>query len=759
MRTPNLSQLSFRTKILLYAVLVGTASLIFVGGALLIQDTYATRRDFSQDRQNEGDFIVRSCAAAVSRQNADFANLVLQGLVTSPTVDLAAIYLPDNSILAKYTRGEPLADLGPAPGPAGSEYSERQLRTTVPIVFQGQRVGTLLISSFRPAWRPRLKKYTRLFLAVSAVSLLLSLVLATSFRSTLLRPVRELEATARSITHSHDYTTRAKKFTDDELGELTDSFNDMLSRIQEREQDLKQSENRFSGLLSRLGEAVFKMTVPDLVIEYCSPAAESVFGYTAAEFLARPGLLTEICHPESAGALRHEFDRLLAGHTSEVWEYLVVDPDGQQRRILQTNTFETDDCGRIVALAGCCTDTSKRHQAQLEKQRLEIELQQAHKLEALGTLAGGIAHDFNNILEAILGYTDLAAADLPPEHPVQEFFVQVRRAGTRATHLVRQILTFSRRSDQGKIPVQLDGIVQEALALLLATVPKSVVLELDSPSDLSSVVADADQIHQIIMNLCTNAIYAMEPDGGRIRLTVNELDLKANHPDLLETMVAGRHLQLLIDDTGTGIEPDILDRIFEPFFTTKPQGEGTGMGLAMVYGIVRDHRGNITVTSQPGKGTIFRILLPIADDALTAPVQPRKHRVLFVDDEEVLVQLVQRTLAPMGYNITAFSDPLVALETLCRKPGDFDILVTDMTMPGMSGLELAKSVKTVCPDLPVIICSGYSTAIVEDGDVQIAAFARKPLAMTDLATLIEKTICGASAGDESVGLSVQDPPS
>ncbi len=493
------------------------------------------------------------------------------------------------------------------------------------------------------------------------------------------------------------------------------------------------------------------MTVPDGVFEYCSPAAETVFGYTAADFLKRPGILKEIVHPSSRQYIEREHGRLLTGLAAAVWEYRIIDAEGKERWILQTNAVEHDEFGRVKALEGCCTDITQRREAALAQQRLEMELQQAHKLEALGTLAGGIAHDFNNILEAIMGYTDLAAMDLPDDHPVQEFLEQVRLAGHRAAGMVREILTFSRRGDMGKTPVRLDDVVGEAMKLIQPSLPASITVQVDLPDDLPPVIADSNQIHQIIMNLCTNAGHAMEDNGGTLTVALTQVRLPAGHPDLTDDMEPGSYLELVVADSGGGIDPAIQARIFEPFFTTKPQGKGTGMGLAMVYGIVLDHEGNVLVDSQPGQGTRFRILLPVsvAQDETVATNDGRSGnssgRVLFVDDEEMLVRLVERILGSLGYAVEAHTDPREALAVFKRDPGAFDILVTDLTMPVMSGKALAAEVLTLRPDLPVIICTGYSREATADTaqSLGIYAFAQKPLTMQQLGKLIDKALDAA----------------
>lgn len=742
------SRFSFRAKIIFSAAFVSTLSLVLISIAFLVQDGLSFRKSFAAENLSKTEILAHTCASAVGFHDPEFATRVLSGLAASPEIMVASIYFSDDTILAEYRRIDISSALGFAELRLGSHYDGDQLDTIIPILFQGIEVGTIAVRAEVPNLWSRLGSFGLLLTGVAFLSLIVSLRLGRTFFQALTAPIQELEATTIAVTQNDDYSVRAKKFSEDELGRLTDAFNTMLSRIQEREAALRDSENRFSGLLNRLGEAVFRMTVPDGKFEYFSPAAKYVFGYDANEFLARPGILQLIVHPDSAVYLKLEHEKLLTGQAAAVWEYRIIDASGQERYILQTNAFQYDEAGKLIALEGCCTDISARKRADDEKQRMEFQLNQAHKLEALGTLAGGIAHDFNNILGAIMGYAELAAMDLAPDDPVQEYLQQVSLAGRRATNMVQKILTFSRQGDQGMVPVQMDAVVEEAISLIRPSLPIDVKVETHLPKNLGQVMADSNQIHQIVMNLCTNAGYAMENGGGTLEVALTQITVPEKHQDLTEDMAAGVYLQLRITDSGSGIPPDLLGRVFEPFFTTKPQGKGTGMGLAMVYGIVLDHGGNILVTSTEGHGTTFRVLLPVT---LRLAVQKSNDetnstegvgRVLLVDDEEMLVNLVRRTLGNLGYEVDAYTEPGEALKAFQADPDSYDIMVTDLTMPGLTGRELAREVQKISPDLPIIICSGYNKfANQETADsLGIYAFAQKPLKVNELGNLIASAI-------------------
>lgn len=383
-----------------------------------------------------------------------------------------------------------------------------------------------------------------------------------------------------------------------------------------------------------------------------------------------------------------------------------------------------------------------------ERKRLEVQLRQAQKMEAIGTLAGGIAHDFNNILTAILGYTELALNDMRQDSAVWRYLQEVRKAGQRAKTLVQQILTFSRRTEQARTPVQLPRLVEEALTLLRASLPSTIAIRHHISQDAGTVLADPTQLHQVLLNLCANAEYAMRETGGllEIRLEPVEVDeqVTAQHPELL----AGPYVRITVTDTGHGMTPDVVERIFEPFFTTKRPGEGTGMGLALVHGIVASHGGVVTVASVVGQGTTFTVYLPrtdysVRDEAAQEGSLPTgAERVLFVDDEEVLVRLGQEILLGLGYDVVVCTSSVEALDVFRMAPQRFDLVITDQTMPHMTGEELTLELRRLRLDIPIILCTGFSHIIHAERarELGIDAFLMKPLAIQELARVIQQVL-------------------
>ncbi|MGX9726014.1 MAG: hybrid sensor histidine kinase/response regulator [Candidatus Electronema sp. VV] len=391
-----------------------------------------------------------------------------------------------------------------------------------------------------------------------------------------------------------------------------------------------------------------------------------------------------------------------------------------------------------------------------DKKKLEEELLQAQKMEAIGTLAGGIAHDFNNILAAILGYTELARMELPEDSPARSDLDQVIIAGNRATELVKQILTFSRKSEHRKKPLRMYIVVKEALKMLRSSLPSSIVMQSEIDERSGLVLADPTSIHQIVFNLCTNAAQAIGERQGRIEIFLRETSLSAEQREDRPWLQPGRFIVLTVRDNGCGMDEKTKARIFDPYFTTKEQGAGTGLGLAVTHGVVEDCQGFIEVESELGQGAVFRVYLPVlpeeekeqAEAEAEISLPGGAEHILLVDDEPSIVHISDAILSTLGYRVTAEMDSLAALERFKAKPAVFDLLLTDQTMPGLTGSELAKAALQVRPDLPVILCTGYTAALSEKDALAlgIRRYAIKPLNTAKLAALVRETLDEAKRG-------------
>jgi signal transduction histidine kinase/ActR/RegA family two-component response regulator len=393
-------------------------------------------------------------------------------------------------------------------------------------------------------------------------------------------------------------------------------------------------------------------------------------------------------------------------------------------------------------------EINKHKQTQREREQLKVQLIHAQRMEAIGTLAGGIAHDFNNILSAIMGYTELAILDLPETSEANANLQQILNAANRAKDVVKQILAFSRQSKQIDKPLKIGPIIKECLKLLRASIPTTIEIHQNVARESGAVVIDLTQIHQVIMNLCTNAAHAMQETGGVLDVNLIEMDLGLEDKFMIKGLSPGKYVRITVSDTGHGIPPGLKERIFDPYFTTKGLGVGTGLGLSVAHGIVKNHGGAFSVYSESGKGSTFHVYLPRIDaDVIDVSVDKKSppvgnEQILFIDDEETLVQIGRQMLERLGYKVSTRSCSVEALEDFREDPMKFDLVITDQTMPNMTGEMLAKEMMQIRSDIPIILCTGFSHLVDQKKSqlIGIRAFLMKPLILKDLAVTIRKVL-------------------
>ena len=415
--------------------------------------------------------------------------------------------------------------------------------------------------------------------------------------------------------------------------------------------------------------------------------------------------------------------------------------------------YTEKDLDLLSRVAVPCAQAIKGMRAREERDRLMAALRQSQKMEAVGTLAGGIAHDFNNMLTPILGYTDLIMARLPLGDTLRQELGEVKKSALRAKNLVRQILAFSRQTGQELVCLALQPVMGECLKMLRSTLPTTIAFHEDLAQDCGQVMADAIQIQQILINLCTNAAHAMEGRGGRLEVSLREIEVNPGEPLAGQECRPGKYLRLVVSDTGCGMDKATRERIFEPYFTTKEQGKGTGIGLALVHGIVKGHGGYLSVYSEPGQGTTFSLYFPVCCDvggqlpaALDISFPRGSERMLLVDDEEEVLKMLKEMSEYLGYRVLAVPDSAKAYALFCDRPEEFDLVVTDQTMPGLTGVDLARKILALKPGLPIIICTGFSEALTDGkaGELGLAGYIMKPVVMGDFARVVRRALEGGA---------------
>jgi len=519
-----------------------------------------------------------------------------------------------------------------------------------------------------------------------------------------------------------------------------------LTERKKMEETLRESEERYRALFNGITDAVYVHHItedggPGQIID-ANDVACKMLGYTRDELVGME--IGDIDASESTVDVHQAVEDLKAGR-NVLFEQVHVAKNGQRIPIeVHAQAFEYKD---HLAILSTVRDITDRKRAEKEQLALEAQLQQAQKMESIGTLAGGIAHDFNNILGIILGNAELAMDDVPEWNPAKFNLKEIRTASLRAKDVVRQLLSFARKTRLEKKPTNIVSIVKESLKLLRSSIPTNVEIHRNIPADVDTILADPTQINQVLINLCTNANHAM-PDGGIIEVILKNVALNENATAQYPDLNPGRYVNLTVSDTGHGIPKEDVDRIFDPYFTTKEVGKGTGMGLAVVHSIVKEHNGIVTVKSEPGKGTTFTIFFPAVEKDAVAESEPAEklpmgnEKILFIDDEQSIVNMARQMLERLGYEVDAKMSSIEALELFRSKPDQFDLVITDLTMPKMTGDTLVKEILNIRPDIPIILCTGFSEKIDEKKATAIGAadYIEKPVNQHDFAFKVRKVL-------------------
>ena len=507
-----------------------------------------------------------------------------------------------------------------------------------------------------------------------------------------------------------------------------------ITQAKQREQEL----GRLAEAVRQASEGIV-VTDPAGRIQYANPAFETITGYPAGEVTGKnPRFLKSGRHDQTF--YQRLWQTILGGSR---WTGVLVNKrkDGSLYTADCSISPMKNEKGQVTQFVWITRDIS-------DAVALEKRIAQAQQMEAIGTLAGGIAHDFNNLLFPIFGLSELMMEEMPETSPYRENMRAILKAARRGRDLVKQILSFSRNVEPKKRPILVQPVLKEVYKLARSTMPTNIAIHQHIESHCGTVMADPTQLHQLTMNLITNAYHAVEKGTGQIAFELEEAEVNTAHATGL-TIGPGRYAVIRVSDTGDGIDPELMDKIFEPYFTTKELGKGTGLGLSVVYGIVKDHGGDIRVVSERGKGCTFSVYLPLVKNSHASDrPEPQEvlergtERILLLDDEEPIVRLEKMMLERLGYHVTACTSSIEAMKVFKTNPGDFDLVITDMAMPDMTGDRLAGELVAIRPDIAIVICTGFSETIDDANarEMGIAGFLMKPVVKSDLARTVRRVL-------------------
>ncbi len=849
--------LTIKNKLILIVMLVSSMAMLISGGAWISYEWFNTKNSMAADITAVAAMLAENCSAAVASDNPQGTKAMLKSLHSRMNIEFVAIYDKDGKIFATYKRtpSTPVPNISP-PSTGRYYFTKDHLFIRQTITWDQQNIGTLLLQSNLKNLKLFLGKSLAALLVMTALALLVALLLTIRLLRIITTPLTQLTDLADMVSKKKDYSVRAIKQNDDELGSLTEAFNNMLTQVEKRDLALRESQERFRSIIkhapviiwvlsdqgiftfmeghalkpfgrepdSFMGKSIFELfaenkaivassqkaldgaatsasikinkvsydirylplqndsgqtsgaigvaiditkqkkalnerlrlvsaiehAAEDIfitntkgIIEYVNPAFERITGYSKSEAIGKkPSILRSEMQDK-----KFYQDMWNTINNKQVWTGRIINKKKDGTLVHEDATISPifDSSGTGIGFVSVKRDVT-------EQLKTEEMLRQSQKMEAIGTLAGGIAHDFNNILSAIFGFTEMAMLHIPPDSKEHKNLRKVLISAERARDLVKQILTFSRMRELEPQPVQVQNIAKETLKLIKATFPSTIKIEQNFRSH-AVVMADPTQLHQILMNLFTNAAHAMDEHGGVLTVRLAEVKMDRFALAGQKEIPPGDFLQLTVSDSGHGMGSEIRDRIFDPFFTTKDEGEGTGMGLSVVHGIVRSFGGFITLYSEPNIGTTFNIFLPIFKQGVEADIVPLEklprgnERILLIDDEELLIEVGRTMLEHLGYQVTAFSDSAEALREFTSRPSEFDLVITDITMPKMTGDVLAQKLLALKPDLPIILCTGYHSQLNEEKAKSLGAYrlVTKPMVQKDMAVLVRYALDGKTS--------------
>jgi len=733
-------------------------ALVILSSAFVGQDLYEFGRSWLDDLTVRTETLAAASRSTLERGDEAVAEEQLASATAAAGIDCAFLYARDGEVLATSSASAPdVCSAPPAPYAAGFELGRTHFALSRLVVDDGELLGSLqLVADLRPVYT-RMAIDGGIQLAVVGVIMWIVGAFVSRLQRKIARPIIDLTETVRRISAEKSFSERVERNGTGEVVTLVKVFNELFGEIQKRDRQLSESDQRMRAILESIADGIVT-TNSGHTIEIVNNAAEEMFGYQACEMIGEnvhrfmPGLRQEARDADTARYIGSGEAMIIAAG---------VEVEGQRKG---GATFPVElavseaHLGDRRVFTNTIRDISDRREAEEDKSQLECRLRQSQKMEALGTLAGGIAHDFNNVLGVIIGSAELAMNKVNADSQPYTNLERILQAGYRAKELVKQMLTFSRQAEAERNPIKLDSVVEEALKLLEASLPAMVEVRRSINSSAGCVVADETQIHQILMNLCTNANHAMTDTGGVLEVSLDAVTINAELVGAHSQVPAGAYVKMSVSDTGHGIDEETLLRIFDPFFTTKGVDGGTGMGLAVVHGIIVDYGGAITVASTPGMGTRFDIYLPRHEGApsfdqvasTAACPATGSGRVLVVDDEAALAETAREMLQDLGYSVTTMVSSTAALTVFRAQPDRYDVVITDQSMPDLKGTDFAQALMQVRPDIPIILATGYSKQLTPEMALEagIRGYIAKPYTADDLRVAIHQALYEAAPAPE-----------
>jgi PAS domain S-box-containing protein len=712
--------LSIRQKLQAVVMVTSAAALLVASVVFTLYDRSTFLRAKTQDLSAAAKMVGSNSTAALSFGDVNSAREILAALRVKTNVIRACIYNKDGRVFATYARDAAIKDFFPPPvqGQA-TAIVQNNMVLFQPIILNSKFIGTIFIEADLTDLRARLTRFLEIDFLVLLSSLAVAFLLSSRLQRVISGPIRELADTALSVSLRENYSIRATKRGDDEIGLLFDQFNSMLDHIQQRDTALQEAHGeleikvaeRTSYLTALIENSPLAIMVLDSEqkVQLCNPAFERLFQSMPRENIGKPVAAlfpNEKTLPEASAT---------SGTTSD--DTPVSLPIRRKRKDgsfvdVELYLVPLTVQGRVLGSLGIYQDVTGQRM-------LERQLRMAQKMEAVGRLSGGIAHDFNNLLGVIIGYIQVIKRTLVPGQPSYEYAEEIEKAGQRAVSLTRQLLAFSRQQVLEPVILNLNTLVSEMEKMLPRLIGEDIQLNLILDPVIGQVKADPGQIEQVVMNLAVNARDAM-PEGGRLTIQTANADLDAAFAREHPGSVPGPYVVLAVTDTGTGIDPETQAQIFEPFFTTKGRDKGTGLGLATVYGVVKQSSGYITVESEKGKGALFTVYLPRSEqpvatkcDSIQAPLTVSgSETILLVEDAEPLRKLAHMFLRNNGYQVLTAADGAEAQQVAARNPGPVHLLLTDVVMPGINGRVLAERLAPRYPTMKVLYMSGYTDSFI-----------------------------------------------